>query len=213
MFEDRKDAGIKLGEALLKYKSDRPLILGIPRGGIETAHFVARVLDAEMIPVITRKLGYPNNPELAMGALAEDGSYYLTDFAINSLNTIDLNSVLEREKQEIRRRVKLLRGGKELPSFRGRTLVLVDDGIATGATIFATVELCRKKKPKKIIVAAPISGQEAFLHLQELADEVLILSKPQDFRAVSQGYRRFSNLSDDETLAFLEKPKPARIIY
>lgn len=100
LFEDRKDTGIKLGKALLKYKTDNPLIIGIPRGGIETAYFVAKELDAEIIPVISRKLGYPHNPEFAMGAIAEDGSYYLSDLAINSVNTMDLNWVLDREKEE-----------------------------------------------------------------------------------------------------------------
>lgn len=210
MFEDRKDAGIQLGKALVGYKSENPLVIGIPRGGIETAYYVAKELDAEMIPVISRKLGYPHNPEFAMGAIAEDGSVYLSDLAKSSVNQEDLIEVMEIEKEEIKRRVKLLRQGRPLPSFKGRTVLVVDDGIATGATLFATLKLCRCQNPKRLIAAAPISGEEAARQLEKLVDGVHILIQPEDFRAVSQGYRHFSNLSDQQTLEFINKHEMER---
>jgi predicted phosphoribosyltransferase len=203
MFEDRKDAGIQLGKALRRFEKDQPLVIGIPRGGVETAYYCAKELGAEMVPVISRKLGYPGNPEFAMGAIAEDGSYYLSGLAKSRVGAEELNLAIRREKEEIQRRVALLRNGKPLPSFEGRTLLVVDDGIATGATLFATIELCRKQHPKKLVVAAPISGKEAARELHNLADEVVILTKPENFSAVSQGYQDFSNLNDAETLEFI----------
>jgi putative phosphoribosyl transferase len=205
MFIDRKDAGISLGKALSKYKKDKPLVIGIPRGGIETAFYVAQELGAEMIPVVSRKLGYLDNPEVAMGAISEDGSYYLSDLAKSSVSPEELKIVLEKEKEELKRRVLFLRNAEPLPSFKDRVLLLVDDGIATGATLFSTLELCRKQNPKKLIVAAPISGTEAVNRLNQLADEVIILMQPEDFRSVSQGYHDFSNLSDEETLSFIHR--------
>lgn len=205
MFEDRKDAGVQLGKALINYKPENPLVIGIPRGGIETAYYVAKALEAAMVPVISRKLGYPYNPEFAMGAIAEDGSVYLSDLAKNTVDEEDLNEVIAREKEEIKRRIILLRKGKPLPSFKERTLLVVDDGIATGATLFATLKLCENQHPKKLIVAAPISGDEAIRKLENLVDEVVILEHPRDFRAVSQGYHHFSNLTDEQTLALINK--------
>ena len=203
MFEDRKDAGIQLGKALRRFEKDQPLVLGIPRGGVETAYYVAKELGAEMVPVISRKLGYPRNPEFAMGAIAEDGSYYLSDLVKSRVGDEELNLAIRREKKEIQKRVARLRNGKPLPSLKGRTVVVVDDGIATGATLFATIELCRKQHPRKLVVAAPISGTEAARELHNLVDEVVILTKPENFSAVSQGYQSFYNLNDAETLEFL----------
>lgn len=205
MFKDRKDAGIQLGEALLAYKKENPIVIGIPRGGIETAYYVAQKLHAEMIPIISRKLGHPQQPEYAMGAIAEDGSYYLSPWVKSEISDEDLEYVKNKEKEEIARRVKLLRKGKPIPSLEGRTVIVVDDGIATGSTLFATLKLCQNQHPKKLVVAAPISGKEAAQQLQKMADEVLILELPEDFRAVSQGYQSFSNISDEETLEFMRK--------
>ncbi|TFV94551.1 phosphoribosyltransferase [Algoriphagus kandeliae] len=205
MFKDRKDAGLKLGEALLSYQKDNPIVIGIPRGGIETAFYVAQKLHAEMVPIISRKLGHPQQPEFAMGAIAEDGSYYLSPWAKSEISADDLEFVKNKEKEEIKRRVQLLRHGKPIPNLKDRTVIVVDDGIATGSTLFATLKLCQNQHPKKLIVAAPISGIDAAKQLVKMADKVLILEIPEDFRAVSQGYERFSNLNDEETLEFMRK--------
>ncbi|NVJ84694.1 MAG: phosphoribosyltransferase [Algoriphagus sp.] len=205
MFEDRKEAGIELGKALAKYKDEHPIVIGIPRGGIETAYYVAKELNAPLIPVVSRKLGHPQQPEYAMGAIAEDGSYYLAPWARSEISQEELEEVKNKEQKEIFRRVQLLRNGKALPSMEGKVVIVVDDGIATGSTLFATLELCQKQKPKQLVVAAPISGMHACRELKQLADQVLILETPEDFRAVSQGYVSFSNLSDEETLEFLKK--------
>ena len=211
MFENRKDAGIQLGKALGKYKNENPLVIGIPRGGIETAFYVAKELEAEMIAVVSRKLGYPDNPEVAMGAIAEDGSIYLTELGRGKVSPQDLEAVLEKEKLEMKRRIQVLRKGKELPPLSGKTILVVDDGMATGATLMATLKLCQNQNPKKIVVGVPIAGKDAYTRLEKLADEVLILEQPEYFQAVSQGYLRFSNLSDEETLHFIEQHEKTRI--
>lgn len=180
------------------------LVLGIPRGGVETAYYVAKHLNAELSVVITRKLGYPINPETAFGALAEDGSVYISDSATLNLSEDEMNDVLRQQKEEIKRRIKKLRRGKPIPEIRDRIVIIADDGIATGATLFATIELCKKRMPAKIIVAAPIAGERIVGILQEMVDEVVILETPAFYTAVSQGYENFNNLTDEEALSFIE---------
>ncbi|HEX5168375.1 MAG TPA: phosphoribosyltransferase family protein [Cyclobacteriaceae bacterium] len=204
-FKDRRDAGEKLALALEHYHNEDVLVLGIPRGGIETAYYVAKHLDAELSLVVTRKLGYPLNPEAAFGAIAEDGSIYISDMARQQITEEEIRSVLDEQREEIARRVQKLRGGKPLPTITDRTIILVDDGIATGATLFATIELCKKLQPKKIVVAVPIAGRRMDRILRQMVDEVVILVTPTYYQSVSQGYEDFSNLTDDEVLPFLEK--------
>ena len=206
-FMDRKDAGEQLAVALEKYKNQDILVIGIPRGGVETAYYVAKYLNAELSLIVTRKLGYPIDPEFAFGALAEDGSLYLTKMATVNLSEEDRNMVIEKQKLEIQRRIQKLRGGLPLPKIEGRTVIIVDDGIATGATLFATIMLCQNQKARKIVVASPISGYEMLETLSEKVDDVVILETPFDYHAVSQGYDHFFNLTDDEALEFLEKWK------
>lgn len=204
MFEDRKEAGERLGRALEKYRNMNVLVLGIPRGGVETAYYVAKHLNAELSVVITRKLGYPTNPEAAFGAVAEDGSIYVSDSARFNLSKEEMNEVLRHQREEIKRRIKKLRRGKPIPEMKDRIVIIADDGIATGATLIATIDLCKRRKPARIIVAAPIAGGGMRGILQEMVDEVVILETPPFFSAVSQGYENFTNLSDEEALSFIE---------
>lgn len=206
MFKNRKDAGNTLGRALEKFKDDRPIVLGIPRGGVEVGFYVAEHLNSDFNTIVIRKLGYPTHPEAAFGSLAEDGSIYLDPWSDKFLNKEIIEEVLIKEKKEIDRRIQIYRGGKELPKLGGRPVILVDDGIATGATIFGAINMCRKYMPSKLIVAAPISGYGKLLvKLYKEADEVIIPEKRKHFRAVSQGYSEFPNLTDKEVLSFLEK--------
>lgn len=211
MFEDRKDAGERLGRALEKYRNMNVLVLGIPRGGVETAYYVAKHLNAELSVVITRKLGYPISPETAFGAVAEDGSVYISDSAALNLSKEEMSEVLRQQKEEIKRRIKKLRRGNPLPEIKNRIVIIADDGIATGATLFATIELCKKRIPAKIIVAAPIAGERMEGILKEMVDEVVILETPPFYHAVSQGYENFYNLSDEEALAFIDKWQKDRL--
>lgn len=205
MFRDRKHAGEVLAIALEKYRDKDVLVLGIPRGGVETAYYIAKHLNAEMSVVITRKLGYPFNPEAAFGAVAEDGSLYISAMAGQRLSSEEMNDVLKAQQKEIQRRIEKLRRGKPLPEMKDRIVILADDGIATGATLFASIELCKKKKAGKIVVAAPISGERMDTLLRSKVDDVIILEKPPFYSAVSQGYEDFSNLSDEEAVAFLDQ--------
>ena len=212
MFEDRKDAGERLARALEKYRNMGVLVLGIPRGGVETAYYVAKHLNAELSVVITRKLGYPTNPEIAFGAVAEDGSVYISDTARFDISKEEMNEALRQQKEEIKRRIKKLRRGKPLPEIRDRIVIIADDGIATGATLIATIDLCKKRMPAKLIAAAPIADDHMRAVLKEMVDEVVILETPSFFRSVSQGYENFNNLSDEEALLFIqtwEKEHPA----
>lgn len=205
MFIDRKDAAQKLAKALEEYRDKNAVVLGIPRGGAETAFYVAIHLNAELSMLVSRKLGHPDNPEYAFGAIAEDGSIYLSPHARQEVSDETINAVVEEQKKEIERRIKVLRKGKPLPELKNRTVILVDDGIATGATIFAAIELCKKRNAGKIVVAAPVSGADMEEKLAKKVDEVIILEKPDIFYAVSQGYEIFYNLTDDEAMGFMER--------
>lgn len=205
MFRDRKDASIQLGLALENYKSKNPLVLGIPRGGAETAYYVAKHLDAEMSLVVTRKLGHPGNPEYAIGALAEDGSLYLSPEAEIHFSQETIDDLKRDQEKEIKRRIQEFRQGNPLPELKNRTVIIVDDGIATGATLFATIMLCKNKKAGKLVVAAPVSGEDMSRKLRDLVDDVVILETPYQYRAVSQAYQNFFNLSDEEAISFMER--------
>lgn len=205
MFIDRKDAALKLAKALEKYKDKNAVVLGIPRGGAETAYYVALHLNAELSLLVSRKLGHPANPEYAFGAIAEDGSIYLNPSSSGQLSDKTIQEVVNEQKKEISRRINILRKGKPLPELKGRTVILVDDGIATGATIFAAIEMCKKRNARKVIVATPVSGYEMEGELANKADEVVILEKPADYYAVSQAYQSFYNLSDDDALGFMQR--------
>lgn len=207
MFRDRKDASIQLAEALEKYKNKNPLVLGIPRGGAETAYYVAKYLEAEMALVVSRKLGHPQNPEYAIGALAEDGSLYLSPEGKEFISQEVIENLKKEQEKEIKRRIREYRQDNPLPELEGRTVIIVDDGIATGATLFATIMLCKNRKAKKIVVAAPVSGENMSRTLIDMVDDVVILETPIQYRAVSQAYQNFFNLTDEEAISFMERWK------
>lgn len=205
MYINREDAGQKLGRALEKYQSVRPLVLGIPRGGIEVGFYVAQHLNCDFDAIVVRKLGHPQQKEAAFGALAEDGSLYLDPWSNKYLSKEIIEQVINQEKKEIKRRINVYRGGKALPDLTNRVVILVDDGIATGATIFAAIAMCRKRNPRKVVVAAPISGLTQIDRLQKQADELVIPERRARFLAVSQGYEDFANLSDKEVQGFMNQ--------
>jgi putative phosphoribosyl transferase len=202
MFRNRKDAALKLANALSSYRKKDAIVLGIPRGGAEIGYYVAIELQADFSLIITRKLGYPSNPEAAFGAMAEDGSVYIMKDLYVSKDQVQ--SVVDKERKEIKRRIDKLRDGKPLPDIEGRIVILADDGIATGATLLSAISMCKKRDALKIVAAAPISSPQMANELRTLVDDVVILEKPDDYYAVSQGYEDFENLSDEETIAFIQ---------
>jgi putative phosphoribosyl transferase len=205
MFKDRKDAGQKLAEALQRYKEEDPLVFAIPRGGVELGYEVSKVLDADFSLLICRKLPFPFNKESGFGAMAEDGSLYINELAAASVSHKEIEKIIAQQSLEIKRRIQTLRGGRPLPSIKGRSIILVDDGIAMGSTMHVAVELCRKEGAKRIIVAVPVASRQAIQKFSQMADEVVVLESPVNFYAVAQVYENWYDVSDEEVLEFLKR--------
>lgn len=205
MFVDRKDAGQKLADALEKYKGEKPLVLAIPRGGVEVGYEVAKQLDCDFSILIARKLPFPDNPESGFGAIAEDGSTFMLDYAAAGLSPDTIEGIVKEQSREITRRIAALRKGRPLPTIADRTVILIDDGIAMGSTIRSGIALCKNKKAKDIIVATPVAGRDTAGELARIANEVIILEKPVFFQAVAQVYANWYDVSDEQVLRILEK--------
>jgi len=210
-FLDRRDAGRQLGEKLERYTAgpNNPamvLVLGLPRGGVPVAYEVARALHAPLDVFVVRKLGVPGHRELAMGAIASGGLRVLNREVIESLGVSPaaVESVAVREMQELERQQRLYRGHTPLPELAGRTVIVVDDGLATGSTMRAAVGALRQGNPARIMVAVPVAAADTARRLREEADGVVCLSTPPDFHAVSMWYEDFSQTSDEEVRKLLE---------
>lgn len=210
IFSNREEAGKILGAKVKEkgYGKDS-LVLGIPRGGVVVAKEVAKILKCELDIIIPRKLRSPFNPELAFGAISDDESLVIDESLVSLLNISQ--EFIEQEKktqlEEIKRRRKKYNMDKLLPDMKGKTVILVDDGIATGATMKAGVISVKKKKPEKIIVAIPVASPQSVEELKEITDEVICLYAPAYFAAVGQFYTEFSQTSDDEVIEILKKIK------
>ncbi len=204
MFENRRDAGRKLARALEEYRGRNALVLAIPRGGVEVAYEVASYLDADFSVLVARKLPYPYEPEAGFGAIAEDGSTYISD-AADYIPPEVVRSIIEEQKQEIERRISVLRRGRSLPEIRGRTVILVDDGLAMGSTMRTAIMLCRKRGAGRVIVAVPVAGEEVAAVMRGLADDVVVLEIPPFFQAVAQVYRNWYDVTDSEAVGIIER--------
>ena len=205
MFRDRKDAGEKLARALSQYRDEDILVLAIPRGGVEVGYQVAEYLDADFSLLIARKLPYPDQPEAGFGAVAEDGSAVVQEKASRWVSDETVERVVEEQRQEIERRVAVLRKGQPLPDLSGRTVILVDDGIAMGSTMRASIKLCKNQNAGKIVVAVPVSSRKVKAEIGELVDEIVVLETPRYFRAVAQVYEVWYDVPDSEVLALMKK--------
>lgn len=201
MFDDRRDAGRALLGAVRAEKPDDPIVLALPRGGVPVAGEVARGLGAPIDVLIVRKLGAPSQPELAVGAIASGGARVLNDDLIGrvpGLTPEALEETIVRETVELERRERAYRGDRPFPELGGRTVLIVDDGLATGATMRAAVAAVREQGPARIVVAVPVGSPEAVRALAREADRVICLEAPPGFRAVGQFYTDFAQTSDDE---------------
>jgi putative phosphoribosyl transferase len=206
-FADRVNAGKKLGHALEYLQEEKPIILALPRGGVVVADEVAKILNVPMDVVIARKIGAPGHPEYGIGAISEDE---VPSFNLEIVPYIDLRSplvheIVEDETNELRRRVKLYRGGHQLPQMTNKTVIVVDDGLATGVTALAAAKYLRTFNPKKLILAIPVGPLEVNLELKEIYDEILCLHSLQDFRSVGRWYQSFEQVEDSEVLHILKK--------
>lgn len=213
-FQDRREAGQILAEKLTHY-ADRPdvLVLGLPRGGVVVAFEVARKLHAPLDVFVVRKLGLPGEEELAMGAIASGGIRVLNERVIAAAQVPDsaIEQVVAREQAELERRERAYRNHRPAPQFAGRTVILVDDGIATGSTMRAAVEGLRQHNAARIVVAVPTAALSTYQDFSQLADEIVAVMTPAHFYAIGQWYDDFSQTTDEEVRDLLEQAAHSHI--
>lgn len=205
-FHDRIDAGRQLADRLDQFaKQPDVVVLGLPRGGMPVANEVAARLGAPLDVFLVRKLGVPGHPELAMGAIAEGGIEVLSRDLIRELGVPDalVERVAVRERLELERRDTLYRGNRHAVPVRNRTVILVDDGLATGSTMQAAILSLRQRGPKRIVVAVPVGAKETCQSLARTADEIVCVATPEPFNAVGLWYEDFSQTSDEEVRRLL----------
>lgn len=204
-YRDRTDAGRVLVNELEPRLGPDPVILGLPRGGVPVAAEVAHALSAELDVLVVRKLGLPHHPELAMGAIASGGARVLNPQVISFSNVTPemLRQVEERERQELARREILFRGDRPPVRVEGREVVVVDDGLATGATMEAAVAALRSREPARIVVAVPVGSADAVERIRREADEIVCPLIPDDFHAVGQWYQQFGQTDEEEVRSLL----------
>ena len=219
-FHDRRDAGKYLAEKIKLYiknnfnseaKKESFIVMAIPRGGIIIGDIIASELNMDMDIIISKKIGAENNPELAIGAIMADGSYILNEDIVNRINISNeyIHTQVEIQKKEIERRLMEFRGKKEYHNkLKDRVIILVDDGIATGATVLAAVKWIKEKQHcKRLIVAVPVAPAESNIldKLNQIADKVIVIFTPYDFAAVGQFYEHFDQVSDKEVKEIMDK--------
>ncbi|MEU8677565.1 phosphoribosyltransferase [Streptomyces sp. NPDC048560] len=207
LFTDRAEAGKQLAEALRHLEKERPVVLGLPRGGVPVAFEVARVLGAPLDVIVVRKLGVPHHPELGFGAIGEDGVRVISADIVRraGVSEQDIASVERAEQDELARRARAFRAGRPRVPLEGRTVILVDDGIATGATAKAACEVVRAHGAARVVLAVPVAPPSAVEQLRARADDVVSLSTPALFSAVGEWYRDFSQTADEEVVALLTR--------
>lgn len=206
-FKDREDAGAQLARQLSHYAGRNDVIvLALPRGGVPIGYAIATSLHAPLDILLVRKLGLPGHEEYAMGAIASGGVRVLQTSVVNQLRVPPamVQQVIDRETMELERREALYRGGRKARSVEGKVVILTDDGLATGATMRVAIESLRKHKPAQIVVAVPVAAPETRDMIAAEVDEMVCLSAPMMFRAVSEWYARFDQTSDEEVQQLLE---------
>ena len=208
VYTDRHEAGRILAKALAPYRSlSHGLVLGLPRGGVAVAEEVARALHLPLDVILLRKLPYPENPELAVGAIAEDGSLFLNPEFRSGMEQHPewLQSIIREQMAVIQQRARLYRCHRHPHPLRSKTVILVDDGIATGATMKVAVHAVQSAGAQKTIVAVPIASPSTVREMQQEADEVVVLEAPLEFYAVGQAYESFDQVSDEQVCEILDR--------
>lgn len=209
-FRDRTDAGRQLAQQLAHYAASDAVVYALPRGGVPVAFAVAQALTAPMDLVMTRKIGHPRNPEYAVCAMSEDGAMLCDEHERGMLDEAWLKKAKQKEQEEAKRRRKTYLNDREHISAKGKTAILVDDGIATGLTIRTAVRAVRNESPKKLVVAVPVAPHETVAQLAGEADEVVVLEDAHRYRgAVGAYYRDFAQTSDQEVIELLERSSAA----
>lgn len=208
LYRDRPDGGRALAAALSQYAGrDDVVVLGLPRGGVPVAYEVAQALDAPLDVFVVRKLGVPGREELAMGAIASGGVRVLNrDIVLNlAISDHTIEQVFEQEQQELERRERLYRGDRDRIPIQGRIAILVDDGLATGASMRAAVEAAKAQDPTEIVVAVPVASPDTCADFEELVDTVVCAATPQPFLGVGLWYTDFGQTTDEEVRELLDK--------
>ncbi len=207
MFTDRRSAGRLLAQELLRYAGTDPIVLALPRGGVPVADEIARTLGGTLDVWVARKLGVPFQPEVGMGAIAEGPAVVLdrSTLARAGITRAELLEVAQQEMTEIRRRVKRFRAGRTPPDLQDHTVILVDDGIATGGTMRAAVRAIKKRHPAHLVVAVPVAPPDTVARLRGEVDDVVCLHEPEALRAIGSWYEDFRQVRDDEVLRILER--------
>ena len=206
IFANRVDAGRRLAARLEEYRSPDTIVLAIPRGGVVIGYEVARALDAPLDVTIPRKIGAPGQPELAIGAIGDD-VVVLDDRTISYLHVREeyISEEIERQKAEIERRWRLYRDDRPFPDVKGKTVLLVDDGMATGATTLAAARAVRAKEPGRLVLAVPVAPMESIARLRPEVDEIVVLETPEPFFSVGSWYSVFDQTSDEEVIDLLHR--------
>jgi len=209
IFNDRIDAGKRLVSAMPSFRGRDAIVLAIPRGGVVVGFEIAQAFGFPLDVIIPRKIGAPGNPELAIGAVTEDGTIILDDELVNYLGVDQefINAESERQKQEINRRLKLYRKDEPYPELGGLTVILVDDGIATGSTMKAALASVKNKGAENVFVAVPVGPPPTIAELKKRADAVFCILTPEYFDAIGEFYRNFEQTTDEEVIALLQDNK------
>ena len=209
VFEDRRDAGRQLAERLMPYKEAHPIVLALPRGGVPVAFEVAKALEAPLDVVFVRKIGAPHQPELGLGAVVDgaDPQLVLNDELVRQVgpSSAYIEAQCRRELAEIERRRELYRPGRQPPDLRDRTVIVVDDGIATGGTVKAVLRAIARTHPRRVVLAVPVAPRDTIDELSTDADDVVCLSTPEQFRAVGLHYHDFAQTTDSEVVRLLQQ--------
>ena len=206
LFLDRKEAGKILASELKAYAENKDvLLLALPRGGVEIAAPIADKLNLPLEVILTRKIPYPGHSEYAMGAISELGNVSLNEEIVKNFDKQLVWQIVEKQQEEIERRQKVYRKDKKLPSLRGKIVILIDDGIATGFTLKSAILSLKDQKLKKLIVAVPVSAKDAAQEINKLVDQFVCLYIPENFYAVGQFYANFPQNTDEEVINYLTK--------
>jgi putative phosphoribosyl transferase len=206
-FKNREDAGQQLAERLAHYRDEEPIVLALPRGGVPVGYEISHALQAPLDVFIARKLGAPGRPELAIGAIAQGGVRVLNTYTAQALGITEeyLEQVAARETAEIERRLRLLRGDRPEPEVRGRTVILVDDGLATGATALAAIRAVHRRAPRRLVLAVPVCAEQTAEDIRPEVDDLVCLKTPSNLLAISLWYRNFEQVPDEEVVELLER--------
>ncbi len=200
LIKDRKEAAQKLAEKLLKYKDEGGVVMAIPRGGIPVGHEISKKLNWPLEIVLSKKIGHPTNKEFAIGAVSLSGRVHNHDIPVSEDY---LDTETKNIRNELRNQYHKYMNDEEPVTITGKTVILTDDGVATGHTLLSTIDLLKRDKPAKIVVAVPVSSPDAMTKIEEQVDEAICLTCPEEFNSVGQFYEKFDQVSDEDAIGLL----------